>query len=1085
MSTKRNRTSPASNRISPRIARLRRLVAEAVVLGLLIATAAAAKPPTWWEEKGFAEDSAFWWSLTDNVSPPMLREYLLGGADLDGAVAPEWVPMWLAFAVATAPAGSPCPAHPFCPSLASFAGGTASVGGLSLDGRTALLEALDQWQLDQQQILDEVDLRSRELLDLLAEAVLAIGEADATLALGQRDVAALAAAVRVPESEVIDLLADWLRSPLAEASVSALETLQAGLSAQDWDQLRGFLLASVAPRITTTFGGSEAAGGTYLFYLLGGCYNPDGVDAFDDSQWRVGVYGQLFFGGPLTPEVDGRQMVTACALWEGSNGIDGEWHFEAGQAHGLFIDSPYECLDCGGAAAAFYRCNPVIPGNIGVEYYGKLTGAIHKIHGTILALPLRLPVEFTTCEALFEVGGHLTTAGPNLTVALHMDVLPPHESLAETVVLSNSQDFHFQHRLPDGAEFTVSQSGGEPQCRVEGGQGVIAGADVTGIVVCCGEPGEPAPSDCNQPPEGQYTVSATIMQAPPANAATAELFAGPDGGSLQLAESRELGFGQQTVTFSAGLPDGYGFQVNVETEDPDEDCPSASGTINGGNASVSITCTRDPTAPPPIPPRPPLVPPYEPPEVNWITIVGGHPVDPPGEKECDYSSTECHPVTCPGDPPETTFCEECNVVCTEVPVGGQAIYGPTLTMTVPDTGSFPIPDVDDVLTVIASAHHPSGVRGFVLSLDGDYLMHFPVPTLPSSFTLPVTSIDTSGLVEGPHELGVHTYGENPAGTVWTGVGVAFEVDHQGGGGGSDTTPPTVAMVSPANGQVLQEGTVLVTASASDASGIDRVEFYRNGALQHTDTAPPYTWSWQAEGPASHQLKARAVDASPNANAQYSAPIYVYVEEPPGCGDSTPPTVGLTSPTGGATYETGDVVTLSANASDPESGIDLVAFYVDGSQVGTDFNPPYSVTWTATGTGSRTITAKAWNGCSDLTTSSPRTITIVPPSCGDSVPPTVQLTDPPDGEVYLINFPIPLAANASDNVGVTKVEFYVSTLPGPVAVDYDPPYSVTWEPPYPDGEGQHEITAKAYDACNATTSAAHTITVECHTCGGPQ
>ena len=79
---------------------------------------------------------------------------------------------------------------------------------------------------------------------------------------------------------------------------------------------------------------------------------------------------------------------------------------------------------------------------------------------------------------------------------------------------------------------------------------------------------------------------------------------------------------------------------------------------------------------------------------------------------------------------------------------------------------------------------------------------------------------------------------------------------------------------------------------------------------------------------------------------------------------------------------------------------------------------------------------------------------------DTTPPTVSLTSPTSGQTRMdaINF----AAQASDDVGVTKVEFYANTtLLGTVT---SAPYQsrVNWNPqtlPY----GTYDFTAKAYDA----------------------
>jgi poly(hydroxyalkanoate) depolymerase family esterase len=81
---------------------------------------------------------------------------------------------------------------------------------------------------------------------------------------------------------------------------------------------------------------------------------------------------------------------------------------------------------------------------------------------------------------------------------------------------------------------------------------------------------------------------------------------------------------------------------------------------------------------------------------------------------------------------------------------------------------------------------------------------------------------------------------------------------------ADTTAPTVNVTAPANAATVS-GTVDVTATASDAGGVKKVEFYVDGALASTDTASPFVFTWNTAGVAngSHSLMAKAYDAANN------------------------------------------------------------------------------------------------------------------------------------------------------------------------------------------------------------------------------
>lgn len=96
----------------------------------------------------------------------------------------------------------------------------------------------------------------------------------------------------------------------------------------------------------------------------------------------------------------------------------------------------------------------------------------------------------------------------------------------------------------------------------------------------------------------------------------------------------------------------------------------------------------------------------------------------------------------------------------------------------------------------------------------------------------------------------------------------------------------------------------------------------------------------------------------------------------GGGDTTPPTVNITAPAGGATVS-GTATTVSANASD-NVGVVGVQFKLDGANLGTeDTTSPYSITWNTTtaSNGSHALTAVARDAASLSTTSADVTVTV--------------------------------------------------------------------------------------------------------------
>jgi plastocyanin len=179
-----------------------------------------------------------------------------------------------------------------------------------------------------------------------------------------------------------------------------------------------------------------------------------------------------------------------------------------------------------------------------------------------------------------------------------------------------------------------------------------------------------------------------------------------------------------------------------------------------------------------------------------------------------------------------------------------------------------------------------------------------------------------------------------------------------------------------------------------------------------------------------------------------------------------PTVSLTAPGNGATFSTTDTITFSANAGD-DAGVNRVEFYSDGNLIGTDTSAPYSVT-ASLPAGQHSITAKAFDGPGLSTTSGANTITVNAPA---NQPPTVSLTAPGNGQAFSTTDTITFSADANDDAGVSRVEFYSDG--NLIGTDTSAPYSVTASLP----AGQHSITAKAFDGPGlSTTSGANTITV---------
>ncbi len=183
-------------------------------------------------------------------------------------------------------------------------------------------------------------------------------------------------------------------------------------------------------------------------------------------------------------------------------------------------------------------------------------------------------------------------------------------------------------------------------------------------------------------------------------------------------------------------------------------------------------------------------------------------------------------------------------------------------------------------------------------------------------------------------------------------------------------------------------------------------------------------------------------------------------------EQVPPTVDITSPADYA--KVSGAVSMSVNAYD-NVGITKVEFYVNGILVATETGAPYFYTWDtlSTAAGAYTLTAKAYDTAGNVSQSS-KSVTVV----NDNITPSVALTSPTNN--FSIKGTVTISANASDNVGVTNVEFYCNGVL--LYASNVAPFSFKWDSSTVDN-GVYTIIAKAYDnAGNAKESLSATVLV---------
>ena len=174
--------------------------------------------------------------------------------------------------------------------------------------------------------------------------------------------------------------------------------------------------------------------------------------------------------------------------------------------------------------------------------------------------------------------------------------------------------------------------------------------------------------------------------------------------------------------------------------------------------------------------------------------------------------------------------------------------------------------------------------------------------------------------------------------------------------------PVVALSYPSNGQTLSEGTIQLTANASDPDGaVSKVEFFHGATKLGEDTTSPFALAWTGVVPGAYTLSVAATDN--DGLTTVSTPVNVTVVA------NLPPVVAITSPAQGAGI-TGSSVTLQASAGDSDGSVVRVEFFAGTTRLGEDNQTPFDYLWNSLTGGLHTVTAVATDNKGATTTSSP-------------------------------------------------------------------------------------------------------------------
>ena len=354
-----------------------------------------------------------------------------------------------------------------------------------------------------------------------------------------------------------------------------------------------------------------------------------------------------------------------------------------------------------------------------------------------------------------------------------------------------------------------------------------------------------------------------------------------------------------------------------------------------------------------------------------------------------------------------------------------------------------------------------------ISRDGWTILRQPTPILST----PTTDVGTGVLGKWKYITELDAFmalQDANQGNVWLYKPVGWQNP------GNINMRPTVAITAPVNSATFNVGdAIAITATANDSDGsISKVEFFQGMAKLSETTVSPYNFTWIGAAAGNYILTVVATDN--NGASTTSAPVDIRVNAP-----NIPPTVSLTAPENGATFNAGSMVAITAIASDNDGSVSKVEFFQGAVKLGEATTSPYSYAWINVPVGSYALTAVATDNLGATVISTMINITVVTAPVNE--PPTVSLSDPENGASFDAGATVVITATASDSDGsISKVEFFQGAIKLGEATTS--PYSYTWTNV---SAGSYVLTAVATDNQNAsTTSLPVNITVTSASNGEP-
>ena len=290
-------------------------------------------------------------------------------------------------------------------------------------------------------------------------------------------------------------------------------------------------------------------------------------------------------------------------------------------------------------------------------------------------------------------------------------------------------------------------------------------------------------------------------------------------------------------------------------------------------------------------------------------------------------------------------------------------------------------------------------------------------------------------------------------------------------------PPQISLTGPAESTIYPGQSFSFSISASDDVALSKITAGANGGtLNYTDvrniSSKSFSWTYNVNVPSDINpgtaivISAASLDSK--GNSVSAQPVNLKVPE-----DSSVPTVNITSPAENARFKHNDIININADVTD-DIGVKKVNFYIDEELLLEDLQAPYTASYTVLPLDEEknsVIRVEATDLAGKITN---KTVNIIQEKLVDLTAPVVKIVTPSEGSLVFAEENLKIRATATDDEGVTKVEFYVDGVL--IDTKTEAPYEAAYLIPADVTPGQKiAILAKAFDVDDKV--AEDTVTIE--------